>query len=378
MYKRQGEARSLLERADGRDQSSEAHRVLGLILWTDSQYDQSVAELAAAIRRQSRDERSRMALARVLSAAGRDAEAERALRETLAILPESALARVWLGRAYEQTNRFAEARQEFETAAAGVTGGRGPFFASIARLAAAAGDFAGDIEALRQSIAANPNDAEFHKRLAHAFMQEDRADEAFGELVAALLIDPLDGGAHLGIGRLHLNAGRHDDAAAALRRAVQLLPNHTEARYALATALSRSGHAREAAEEFDRVEQAQRRDIEERRRALALDTLKEEAALRMAERKYDRAATLWQQAVQREPERSSNHVQLAAALASAERTELAIEQYEIALRLGADPLVYRQLAALYSRVGRQDEAARARASYTRALQGNGVNRSSAP
>ena len=115
-----------------------------------------------------------------------------------------------------------------------------------------------------------------------------------------------------------------------------------------------------------------------RRRVLALDTLKEEAALRMAERKYDRAATLWQQAIQREPERSSNHVQLASALASAERTELAIEQYEIALRLGADPLVYRQLAELYSRVGRQDEAARARASYTRALQGNSGNRRSAP
>ena len=367
---RTAEARSLLERADGRDASSEAHRVLGLIYWTDSRYDQSVAELTAAIRTHSRDERSRIALSRVLNAAGRHADAERALRETIEVLPDSALAHVWLGRASEDANRFDEARQEFEIAAPGVFAGRGAFFASSARLASGTGDFQGAIEALGQAIAATPNDAELHKRLAHALLQEDRGEEAFGELVVALLIDPLDGGAHLGVGRIHLNAGRHQDAATALRRAVQLLPAHTEARYALATALLRLGNAQEAAKEFDQVEQAQRREIEERRRALALDTIKEEAALRMAEGKYDRAATLWRQAIQREPQRAANHLQLAAALAGADRTEMAIEEYETALSLGVDPLVYRQLAELYEKAGRPADAARARAVYTRALQRN--------
>jgi len=194
--------------------------------------------------------------------------------------------------------------------------------------------------------------------------------------VAAVLIDPLDGGAHLGIGRIDLNAGRHQDAAAALRRAVQLLPSHTEARYALATALSRLGHAREAAQEFDQVEQAQRREFADRRRALTLTTIKEEAALRTAEGSHDRAATLWRQAIQREPGRSSNHLQLAAALVSAGRNEMAIEQYEIAIRLGTDPLVYRQLADLYWSLGRRDDAARVRALYTQALQGNVTSRGS--
>ena len=365
---RTAEGRSLLERADGRDGSSEAHRVLGLIYWTESRYDQSVAELTAAIRAHSRDERSRLALARVLSAAGRHSDAERALRETIAVLPDSPLTRLWLGRTCEDTNRLDEARQQFEIAAPDVLTGRGAFFASIARLASGTGDFQRAIEALGQAIAATPNDAELHKRRAHALLQEDRTDEAFGELVAALLVDPLDGGAHLGVGRLHLNAGRHQDAAAALRRAVQLLPTHTEARYALATALLRLGDTREAAQEFDRVERAQRREIEERRRALTLDTLKEEAMLRMAEGKYDRAAALWRQAIQREPDRASNHLQLAAALASADRIEMAIEQYETALSLGADPLVYRRLADLYASAGRPADAARATASYTRALQ----------
>ena len=367
---RTAEARAILERPDGRGDSSEAHRVLGLIYWTESRYDLSVAELTAAIQRQPRDERSRLALSRVLNAAGRHSEAERTLREAVETMPDSALAHVWLGRAFEDANRLAEARQEFELAAPGVLTGRGAFFASIARLASATGDLQRAIEALGQAIAATPNDAELHKQRAHALLQEDRAEEAFGELVAALLIDPLDGGAHLGAGRLHLNAARYQDAAVALRRAVQLLPAHTEARYALATALLRLGTSREAAQEFDRVEEAQRREIEERRRALTLDTIKEEATLRMAEGRYDRAATLWRQAIQREPERAANHLQLAAALAGADRTEMAIEEYETALSLGADPVVYRQLADLYASAGRPADAARARALYTRALQRN--------
>ena len=57
---------------------------------------------------------------------------------------------------------------------------------------------------------------------------------------------------------------------------------------------------------------------------------------------------------------------------------MAIEQYEIAISLGADPLVYRQLADLYSRAGRGDEASRARASYTRALQRGVPNSGGAP
>jgi len=375
---RTAEARSSLERFDGLRDSSEAQRVLGLVYWTDAQYDKSVEALTTAIQKNPRDERSRLALSRVLSSAGRGSDAERALHEMLQILPDSALAHAWLAAGYEDAGRVADARQEFEIAADSVTAGRGAFFASIARLAAAAGDYPGAIDALLHSIAARPNDAEIRKRLARALLQQDRADEAFRELIAALLIDPLDAGAHFGVGQIHLNAGRNEDAEAALRRAVQLSPGYTEARYALATALSRLGRGDEAAQEFDRVEQAQRLEIADRRLALTLATITEEAAVRTAEGNYDRAATLWRQAIEREPGRPSHHLDLAAVLTSAGRIDMAIEQYEIALRLGADPGAYRQLADLYSRAGRADDASRARASYTRALQGRVPNGGVAP
>jgi tetratricopeptide (TPR) repeat protein len=106
-------------------------------------------------------------------------------------------------------------------------------------------------------------------------------------------------------------------------------PDHVEARYALATALARSGKAREAAQEFERVAQAQRGALAERRRTMSLDVLKEEGALRAAEGHYD----------------------------------LAVALYERAATLGKDPAVYRQLADLYTKLGRFNDAARARAMY---------------
>jgi superkiller protein 3 len=306
----------------------------------------------------------------VLSTAGRDEEAARTLHETLEFLPDSALAHVWLGTLAERANRAADARHELEQAAESVTSGRGAFFASVGSLASAAGDFPAAIDAFTRSIAARPNDPGTHTRFARALLQQDRVDEAFRELVAAVLVDPRDAGAHLGIGQILLNTGHVEDAVTALRRALQLVPGYTEARYALATALSRLGRTSESAQEFDRVQQAQRQETADRRRAMALATIKEEAALRTAEGDYDRAAALWQQAIEREPNQASNHIDFAAMLLRAGRVEQAIEHYERALTFGADPLVYRRLAELYSSLGRSEDAARARAAYTRALQRN--------
>jgi tetratricopeptide (TPR) repeat protein len=222
---------------------------------------------------------------------------------------------------------------------------------------------------LARSVRDNPNDPVAHRHMAAVLLQQDRADGAFAELVAALLIDPRDADAHAGIGQIHLNAGRDADAAAALRRALEIRQGHAEARYALATALARLGRTQEAAQELERFDQQQQRMLADRRRNMTLDVLREEAALRAAEGAYDRAAALWQQVIDQQPERSSDHVGLAAALAGAGRIDAAIREYEAAARLDGAPDVYRQLAAVYAQAGRTEDSARARIMYDRALQG---------
>ena len=367
------EARTALEQSDTLDNSSEAHRVLGLIYWVESQYEKSIQQLEAAIQRNPRDERSRLALSRVLSTAGRDADAERVLQDTIRILPGSARAHLWLASSYERVNRFADARRALEAAVAGAVSGQSALYGSIGRLASAAADLSGASEALARAVAANPGDGARHLYLANALLQEDRADEAFAEFVAALLIDPRNAAAHFGIGQIHLDAGRYPEAVDSLRRAAELASASTEVQYALATAMTRAGNGEEAKQYFARVEQAQQQMLADRRRALSLDVIKEEAALRAAEGNYERAAALWEQVLTREPARASNHTGFAAVLASAGRTDAAIERSEKALTLGAEATAYLHLAELYAKAGRAPDAARARLMYEKALQGDRSN-----
>ena len=353
---------------------SEARRVQGLVYFAESEIEKSIEQFEAAIRVNPADERSRLALSRVLSSVGRDADAQRALQDTLRAIPASGRAHWWLATSYEHVNRFADARHEYDQAASMAVAGRSHLLATVGRLASGAADGAGAVDALARAVADDPNNPAWHRLLAGALLLEDRPDDALVEFMAALRLDPRDAGAHLGVGQIHLNAGRNAEAVNALRRATELSPDSVDAEYALATALTRLGNSRDAARHFEHVQQVQQQRLANRRRTLSLDTLREEAALRAAEHDYDRAAALWRQVIQLDPRRASDHVGLAAALAGAGRLDTAIEEYERAATLGADPIVYRRLADLYAKAGRAPDAARARVRYEAALRGGSTVR----
>jgi len=258
---------------------SEARRVQGLRYWAESAFDKSVEQLEAAIQLNPGDERARLALSRVLSSAGRDADAQRVLENTIRAIPASGRAHWWLATSYERVNRFADARREYELAASAAVAGRSHLLGIVGRLASGAADNAGAIDALRRAVAADPGNPLWHRLLAGAHLLEDHPDDAMAEFAAALRIDPRDADAHLGVGQIHLNAGRNADAVDALRRATELKPDSIDAAYALATALTRLGKGEEAAPYFARVEQVQRQRQADRRRQLLLDIQREEAAL---------------------------------------------------------------------------------------------------
>jgi superkiller protein 3 len=304
----------------------------------------------------------------------RDADAQRALEDTLRVMPTSARAHWWLATSSEHVNRFADARHQFEQAASKAVAGRSQLLGAVGRLASAAADVAGAVDAFSRTVDADPNNPAWHRLLAGALLLEDRPDDALAEFVAALIIDPRDAEAHLGIGQIHLNAGRNAEAVDALRRAIELKTDTLEAEYALATALTRLGDSRDAGRYFEHVEHAQRQRLADRRRALSLDALREEAALRARENDHNGASALWQQVIRLDPQRASDHIGLAGALANAGRLDAAIEEYERAAALGADPVVYRRLADLYDKAGRAPDAARARLMYEAALGGGSTPR----
>jgi len=347
--------------------SSELHRVLGIVHLLDFEPEKSIQELELAIRLRPLDERARVLLASVLVQIGALSKAEELLRQTVEVLPHSTLAHLWLGSVYVSLNRNPDAARALETAVRSEISGQGRLYATIGGLQASALDFEGAIRASAHGVRINPNDASAHVRLARAYLDQDLRDEAYAEYVAALLIDTESADAYMGVGQLHLNAERYGDAAIALRRLVILQPTFAEARYALANALMRAGRSDEGARELAEFQRVQIQLAERKRRMMALDVIKEEAALRLAEGAFNRAAALWQQAVEQEPAAAANHASLAAALVAAGRPEVALQHYEKAAALGGRADVYRQLAALYARLGRSEDSALARARYEQAL-----------
>jgi tetratricopeptide (TPR) repeat protein len=273
------EAHAILDGSALLDESAEAHRILGAAYWADARDQESLEHLQTAIRQNPRDERSRIALSRVLSTAARDADAERVLQETLVAIPESVQARWWLGWTYERLNRFPDARRAYERTAEAAVAGHGPIYGAIGRLATQAADFAGALDAFTRAVEADPRDGGLRRALAATLLRHDRAQEAMRELTAALAIDPSDSEAHAGIGQIHLDAGRYDAAMNALRRALELSPTRTQARYALATALARLGRTTEAEREFERVEREQRQALENQRLRISRDVQKEQATV---------------------------------------------------------------------------------------------------
>jgi tetratricopeptide (TPR) repeat protein len=347
--------------------SAEAHRLLGVAHWANRDFDTSIEEFVQAVRLQPADERARIMLARVLVETGAPLKAEGVLRQTLDVLPQSTYARLWLGAVYEALNQRAEAAASYEAAAPWTVSGRPGLYAVIAQLREGWRDSSGVIDALAVSVRLNPNDAATHNALGRSYREHDRLDESLAEHVAALLVDPASAEAYMGIGQLHLNAGRYAEATVVLERLVRLQPGYAEGHYALANALQRSGRAEEGGRELAEFQKLLTQKTEDRRRTMALGVIKEEAALRSSEGAWDRAIALWQQAIDQEPGSASNHAALAEALAGAGRLDPAVQQYERAAALGGSADVYRQLAALYGKLGRSDDSARARDRYAQAL-----------
>ena len=212
-------------------------------------------------------------LARVFGriAAGRLDEAATALKGVgSATNPDdSALSRIARGRTAEREGRLSEARREYAAALDGTLAGRHALYVGIARLAQVEGEFDAAIDAFEHAVQLSPNNPGLRRELAAAFVAADRSEDAFAELVAALLIAPDDADVLAAIGQMFLDTRRAAEAIAPLRRALAVKASRYETHYALAIALSRADRMEDAAREFEQFERLSRQALEERRRIMA-------------------------------------------------------------------------------------------------------------
>jgi tetratricopeptide (TPR) repeat protein len=349
--------------------SSEAHRMLGVAYWLSGELERSIEHLEQAVRRSPKDERARLMLARVLEENGDTGRAERMLVETAAAIPSSARARFRLGRLYAAANRIEDAVREYEAAIGiGVFTGEAPLLLDIGALYHRELDAKRAEAAFARAVALRPNDPVAHRERGRALLDLERPEAAMVELAAALLVDPKDYESYVTLGQIHLDAGRYAQAGPLLRRAIALEPDEPEAYYVLATALVRSGRTEEAAPHRLTFARLQALALDKKRRGIELSTARLDAGALTDKGELDRAVAAWTRIVADWPDIAANYAGLAAALTGLGKLDAAVAHYERALTLDAGASVYRQLAALYDRMGRPDAAAATRVKLALAQQ----------
>jgi tetratricopeptide (TPR) repeat protein len=238
--------------------SSEAHRLLGLAYRAGGRLQDSIREFTAAGRLAPDDERSRIMLGSTLAVAGNLAEAERVLRQTIGAMPMSGEARWALAVVNDLQNRGLDALAALEEAAAlPIVAGRAALDWRIAQLAYRHQDHDRVIAALARRAEQLPNDAAAHSALGFAYLRTGRSDKALTELLITLLLGGTDAETLNAIGRIHLEADRLDAAEAVLRRAAALDPSNAQMHYVLGNTLMRLGKTAEGAQHLK--EYAQRR-----------------------------------------------------------------------------------------------------------------------
>jgi Flp pilus assembly protein TadD len=195
-----------------------------------------------------------------------------------------------------------------------------------------------------------------------------RQDQALIELVMASLLGVEDAETLGVMGQLHLNASRYTTAEAVLRRAVALQPDAAQPRYALGSTLLRLGKTDEAKSQLAEFQRLRAAALDEQRHTFEIESLVHEANLHSNAGRHEQAVAVWRTIVEREPRRADRLAGLGGALVRNRQLDEAARYFEEAIALGADADVYRQLAGVYTLLGRADEGARALAVYKQRRQ----------
>ena len=266
---------------------AEAHNMLGLLLGRKGADSKEVlAEFREAVRLRPDFADAHNNIGLVLAQGNEDKAAIAEFREALRIRPDYADAHANLGTVLIPTDSR-EAVREFQRAVALAPGLlKAQFNLAVAYGSDPSSGPAKEIEQLRKVVATEPNFARARLALGKALLSDGKVEESIGELREAVRLEPQNTKAHyqLGLalaragqkdeaiaelqksrelassddrrqnadldiaeGRVALDKGELDQAAAKFRHAVELQPESSDAQHFLGVALEKEGDAQGAA-----------------------------------------------------------------------------------------------------------------------------------
>lgn len=345
-------------------EDSEVQRLLGLTYWLGDQPGRSLEHLRNALRAAPGDERSRLLLVDVLAGERRLAEAQRELELALDGGLASGELHYRRARLFEEQSLLPQATAAYrESTAFGPVAGRDHFFQSLGAMLVNQADFDGAVSAYRERIAANPNSGLAHRQLGEVYFLQGRHEEALGELLVAVWLDPGDARAHAAAGQVQLRLLRYVEAEEAFQAALALDGELREPRYGLGTALLRQGRADEARAALDRFGRQQAEAEALGRREFQLDALRRDAAARSRAGDHQGALAAWTDAAQLDPGSARSHRDLGLALLRVRRAADAALALERAQQIDETAQGAADLAEAYAAAG---DAARAAGQRARA------------
>jgi len=98
------------------------------------------------------------------------------------------------------------------------------------------GNLAGAIEAYQQSLKLEPDVAEVHLSLGHAYLKLKKSADAIKAFKESIRLNPEKEEAHYGLGVEYFQTSRNREAAEAFKRAIKIRPTMAKAHYGLALA----------------------------------------------------------------------------------------------------------------------------------------------
>lgn len=343
--------------------SAEAHRILGTAYGIGGDGTRSVQHLRDAVKLNPRDERSWLALARMLEDTGEATEVDATLRSGIAMLPDSGALRWRLRSARGQRIDASDVDLLAVADDLVLFVGKGELLGQMAAMAR--GDLDNDraVRLLERRVALTPNNASAHRALGRALVDQGREDRGYAELVVALLLDPRDAETLTALGQLHLASGRIAPAVAALERALALAPDSSEAMHALGSGLVRAGRTAEGRQQLEESVRRQAQDVEDQRSRRTAAMLAVQAGIHEAKGEHDAAIDFYKQAIAIRRD-SVGTLQLSDALIKAGRLDEAAAVLEAASARNPRPQTHRRLGAVYAALGRTEESAREHRAYT--------------
>ena len=244
--------------------TSLAHHILGGALLAEDSYDEAIVHLRAAV---AGSPRAYYDLGAALFNQGKLAEAVGPLQTMIRIWesPPAAhpywlapvrgdvvSARLLIGRALAQQERFPEAAVEFERALA-----MAPSDVETRNLLAVAlfraGSYDRAIPQLEEYLRSRPADIEALKNLAIAYVATGKVGEALDLFRRAVAAEPANGLTRRHLANALYDSGHIEEAAVHAGEAVRLRPNDADARHLLGRVHGVQGRFDAAATEFERA-----------------------------------------------------------------------------------------------------------------------------